>query len=82
MASGLPVAAVPAPGPLDLVEDGVNGALGHDLHAACWRALACPPGGPRETAQRYTWAASHAQFFAHLVEMAPPAALTLPAVAS
>jgi glycosyltransferase involved in cell wall biosynthesis len=82
MASGLPVAAVPAPGPLDLIEDGVNGALGHDLAAACPRAIACPPGGPQATAFRYTWAASHAQFMAHLVEMDPPGALTLPAVAS
>ena len=83
MASALPVAAVPAPGPLDLIEDGVNGALGHDLEAACRRALGGTPGGPRETALRYTWGASHARFFAHLVEMEPPAALPLlPAVAS
>ena len=27
LASGVPVASVPAPGPVDLVEEGVNGAI-------------------------------------------------------
>src|SRR3954453_5426270 len=31
MASGVPVASVPAPGPVDLVNEGVNGAIGDDL---------------------------------------------------
>ena len=31
MASGLPVASVPAPGPVDLVTEGVNGAIDDDL---------------------------------------------------
>src|SRR4029079_16335623 len=37
MASGLPVASVPAPGPVDLVEEGVNGAIDDQLMRACLR---------------------------------------------
>ena len=41
LASGLPVASVPAPGPTDLIEEGVNGAIDDDLLRACLRALRC-----------------------------------------
>ena len=40
MASGLPVASVPAPGPVDLINEGVNGAIDDDLLDACLRAIA------------------------------------------
>ncbi len=50
MASGLPVASVPAPGPLDLVEEGRNGALGDPLREACHRALLCSRDTTRESA--------------------------------
>jgi glycosyltransferase involved in cell wall biosynthesis len=67
MASGLPVASVPAPGPMDLVFDGGNGALGDDLRSACLRALKCSKRAARETALRYTWRASHERFRSYLV---------------
>src|SRR4029078_6089928 len=35
LGSGLPVASVPAPGPIDLIAEGVNGAVDDDLRAAC-----------------------------------------------
>ena len=41
MASGIPVASVPAPGPIDLVEEGVNGAIDDELMRACLRAVRC-----------------------------------------
>ena len=66
-ASGLPVASVPAPGPIDLIWDGRNGALSDDLHSACARALQCPKWAARKTALRYTWRASHEVFRSHLV---------------
>ena len=69
MASGLPVASVPAPGPLDLIQDGVNGALGENLHAACWRALRCPRDRTRETALGYTWSVSHERFRSFVVPL-------------
>jgi glycosyltransferase involved in cell wall biosynthesis len=71
MASGLPVASVPAPGPADLVLDGVNGALGDDLLDSCRRALRCSQDAPRETALRYTWASSLQLFRGHLVPLQP-----------
>jgi glycosyltransferase involved in cell wall biosynthesis len=73
MASGLPVAARPSSGPADLIQDGVNGAVGDDLLAACVRALACSPEAARRTALQYTWQASHELFCAHLVPFRPAA---------
>ena len=77
LASGLPVASFPAPGPTDLIEDGVTGTVGEDLLAGCLRARRCTREAARAAALRYTWAASHARFRAHLVplvrrEDAPP----------
>jgi glycosyltransferase involved in cell wall biosynthesis len=73
LASGLPVASIPAPGPSDLVEDGVNGALGSDLHDSCRRALTCSRDAARASALRYGWPASVQLFRAHLVPLAPAA---------
>jgi glycosyltransferase involved in cell wall biosynthesis len=67
MASGLPVAAVPAPGPVDLILDGRNGALSEALGRACVRALACSREAARETALRYRWSVSHDLFCRYLV---------------
>ncbi len=69
MASGLPIAAVPAPGPTDLVTEGVSGALDDDLHEACLRARRCSRAAARDTALRYSWRASHEQFRAHIVPL-------------
>jgi glycosyltransferase involved in cell wall biosynthesis len=71
LASGLPVAAVPAPGPSDLIHDGVDGALGPDLLDSCRRALRCSRTEARATALRYGWAASVQLFRAHLVPLLP-----------
>ena len=70
-ASGLPVASVPAPGPSDLITEGVNGAIGDDLRAACARAITCARGQARASALPFTFQASHKQFRAHLVPMRP-----------
>ena len=77
LASGLPVASVPAPGPADLIEDGVNGALGDDLLDACLRALRCSREAARATALRYSWAASHARSAPTWCRCAPPPAPAL-----
>jgi glycosyltransferase involved in cell wall biosynthesis len=69
MASGLPVAAVPSPGPSDLIRDGFNGSLGHDLGDACLRALSCSRNEARTTALQYSWRNSHEVFRNHLVPL-------------
>jgi glycosyltransferase involved in cell wall biosynthesis len=78
LASGLPVASVPAPGPVDLIQEGVNGAIDDDLGAACHRAIACSPEKARASVIRRTLRAGHELFRAHLVPIrsAPDEATT------
>lgn len=83
LASGVPVASVPAPGPIDLIEEGVNGSVSDDLSEACVRAIRCRPESARATALRYTYRACHDIFRAHLVPLVKrlPSSTTAPAVA-
>jgi glycosyltransferase involved in cell wall biosynthesis len=62
MASGLPVAAFPVPGPLDVVGTSGAGALNEDLRRAAQVALKIGRKIPREHALKFTWAASARQF--------------------
>ena len=73
MASGLPVASVPAPGPVDLVEEGVNGAIDDQLMRACLRALRCSRERTRASIVGRTLKAGHDVFRAHLVPANPAA---------
>lgn len=68
LASGLPVAAHPVTGPIDIVTRPELGALDDDLGAAVARALAAgdPAACAREGA-RYTWANCTEQFVSNLV---------------
>ena len=66
MASGLPVAALPVPGPLDVVADSGAGVLDPDLRAAALAALAIPRGRARAHALTYTWAKATEQFLANI----------------
>jgi glycosyltransferase involved in cell wall biosynthesis len=54
-ACGTPVAAYPVTGPVDVVVEGVNGALDADLAAAIERALAVDRIGCRTFAERHGW---------------------------
>lgn len=56
MASGLPVAAYPVTGPIDIVQSGRNGVLDWDLAAAARRALAIDREAARTRALEFTWA--------------------------
>jgi glycosyltransferase involved in cell wall biosynthesis len=69
LASGIPVASVPAPGPIDLIQEGVNGSVNDDLMLACLRAIRCNGEDARKSTHDYTYQASHAQFRAHLVPL-------------
>jgi glycosyltransferase involved in cell wall biosynthesis len=66
MACGVPVAAFPVTGPLDVIEDGCTGALDQDLAAAARRALKASPVACRERARRYDWASCTAEFESNL----------------
>jgi glycosyltransferase involved in cell wall biosynthesis len=66
LASGVPVAAYPVPGPLDIVTNRRVGALNDDLRAACLAAVACDPADCRRHAETFTWSECAAQFLATL----------------
>lgn len=71
MASGLPVAAYPVTGPLDVVLQGQTGYLDEDLGKAALAALELSPGACREHALSYSWKACAAQFLSHITPSHP-----------
>lgn len=66
LACGLPVAAYPVTGPIDVIGNSGAGALDEDLRAACLRALDIPRTTARAHAMRFSWAAAGRQFAEHL----------------
>jgi glycosyltransferase involved in cell wall biosynthesis len=67
MACGVPVAAFPVTGPIDVVEDGVTGALDENLAAAAQRALKIEPQACRARALKSGWDISSRDFESNLV---------------
>lgn len=67
MACGVPVAAYPVTGPIDVVDDGLTGALDVDLARAAVRALAIDPRACRERAERSGWDTCTREFETNLV---------------
>ena len=68
LASGLPVAAYPVTGPMDIVTREELGALDEDLGRAVERALRSgKPGACAEEGARYTWENCTRQFLGNLV---------------
>ncbi|MHB1870662.1 MAG: glycosyltransferase family 4 protein [Steroidobacteraceae bacterium] len=74
MACGVPVAAYPVTGPIDVVEDGLTGALDTDLGRAALRALRIDPAACRQSAVRRGWDSCARQFEHHLAECSPAVA--------
>lgn len=66
LASGLPVAAYPVPGPLDVVGGSDAAVLDEDLGKAALAALKIPAEACRRHALRYSWSASAEQFLNNL----------------
>lgn len=64
LASGLPVAAYPVTGPLDVIgpEQGTVGILDEDLRTACLKALELSPKAARDFALRHSWRECSRQF--------------------
>ena len=76
MACGVPVAAYPVTGPIDVVTQGVTGELNEDLRAAALAALKLDPQQCRAYALANTWETATRQFLSQLapklaVEAAP-----------
>ena len=66
MACGLPVAAYPVTGPLDVIGDSKAGVLHEDLRTACLEALELRREDALARARLFTWRAATEQFFGHL----------------
>lgn len=66
MACGLPVAAYPVTGPIDVVRDGETGILHDDLKTACIKALALDGSVARRFAEGRSWQRSTEQFATNL----------------
>jgi glycosyltransferase involved in cell wall biosynthesis len=62
LASGLPVAAFPVPGPRDVIGEAPVGVLNDDLRLACLAALRISPQACLEFAANHTWEASSRAF--------------------
>jgi glycosyltransferase involved in cell wall biosynthesis len=66
LASGLPIAAFPVPGPLDVLDGSGAGVLDEDLRRAALGALEIPRERCREHALTFTWPACARQFITQL----------------
>ena len=66
MASGVPVAAYPVPGPLDVVDGSGAGVLHDDLAEAVRRATTIPADVCRAYAETFSWQNSARQFLSNL----------------
>jgi glycosyltransferase involved in cell wall biosynthesis len=66
MACGLPVAAYPVTGPLDVLGDSKGGVMHEDLRTACLAALDLKREDAAGHARKYSWRAATEQFLSHL----------------
>ena len=66
MACGLPVAAYPTTGPLDVIGDSAGGALNVDLRKACLDCLSLKRSDALSHARKYSWRAATEQFISHI----------------
>lgn len=67
LACGVPVAAYPVTGPIDVLEEGVTGALDWDLGRAARRALQVRPRDCVAAAARWSWESCTQEFESNLV---------------
>lgn len=74
MACGLPVAAYPVEGPIDVIGSSPAGILDENLHRACMKALAVPRELPRRHAERYSWRIATEEFLSLQAPATPGAA--------
>jgi len=72
MACGLPVAAYPVTGPIDVLGKSNAGVMHEDLREACLLALKIPRERAREHAEKFSWRAATEQFASHLKPVPSP----------
>jgi glycosyltransferase involved in cell wall biosynthesis len=68
LASGLPVAAFPVPGPRDVIGGALVGALHDDLRSACLAALSISRQACVDFAAEHSWEASARVFVSHMTK--------------
>lgn len=66
MACGLPVAAYPVTGPIDVLGDSDAGVMHENLREACLAALKIDRKTARAHAEKFSWRAATEQFVSHL----------------
>ncbi|HWE48031.1 MAG TPA: glycosyltransferase, partial [Caulobacteraceae bacterium] len=66
MACGTPVAAFPAPGPIDIIPGSGAGAIDEDLAKACLDCLKLDRKAVRAYAEKFSWKASAEEFVRNL----------------
>jgi glycosyltransferase involved in cell wall biosynthesis len=71
LASGVPVAAFPVTGPLDVIGAAPVGVLSEDLREACLEALGIPSKACVDFAADHTWQASARVFVEHAMNLRP-----------
>jgi len=71
LASGVPVAAYPVAGPRDVIGNAPVGCLHQDLGVAVREALLASPEACRRHAEKFSWAASTAQFIENVRPFPP-----------
>ncbi|WP_246152178.1 glycosyltransferase family 4 protein [Roseospira navarrensis] len=71
LACGVPVAAFPVAGPLDVIGDAPVGRLDDDLRTACLAALEADPATCRAFAEGRSWDASVDQFLSNICPFDP-----------
>ena len=79
MACGVPVAAFPVEGPIDVVRNGETGALNEDLAVACREALTLGGTRCRAFAESRSWHRSTLEFESYLVDRTRETAAAHPA---
>ena len=72
MACGLPVAAFPVTGPIDIVQQQITGVLDNNLAEAAMAALKLDRAACLHYAQQHSWKACTATFLSHLTVSANP----------
>ena len=66
LACGLPVAAYPVTGPLDVIADSAAGAMHEDLRTACLNALKLKREDAAAHARQFSWRTASEQFLSYL----------------